>query len=183
MRRRKDSLVAIDPGSQYLGYAAFEGKELVDFGVRTIRQGGPDTILEHVTEMLERMLTEKRPPVVVYEQNQFSQATSNYRLLRVIGKIKSVSRVHRIRCIGYNARTIRRIVTGNGNARKIDAARTIVSRFPETKHYLRGRTRTQERYFGNMFDAVAAGVAHLETLGKQQPFQLSDLILRPKIGE
>jgi Holliday junction resolvasome RuvABC endonuclease subunit len=159
MRANQNSLLAIDPGTQFLGYAAFDSAKLVDFGVKSIRQGGLPVILEHVEDILTRMLVEKQPSVLVFERNQFSQATSNYRLIRVIQKIESLSKAHRVTSQGLNARTIRRIVTGNGNARKLDAAKSVMSRFPETRYYLRGRTGSQERYFGNMFDAIACGVA------------------------
>lgn len=162
MRETRNSLLAIDPGTQYLGYAAFDTSKLIDFGVKSIRQGGLPIILEHVEDILTRMLVEKQPSVLVFERNQFSQATSNYRLIRVIQKIESLSKAHRVTCQGLNARTIRRIVTGNGNARKLDAAKSVMSRFPETRYYLRGRTGSQERYFGNMFDAIACGVAFLQ---------------------
>jgi Holliday junction resolvasome RuvABC endonuclease subunit len=162
MRGTRNSLLAIDPGTQYLGYAAFDSTKLVDFGVKSIRQGGLPVILGDVEEILARMLVEKQPSVLVFERNQFSQATSNYRLIRVIQKIESLSKSHCVTCEGLNARTIRRIVTGNGNARKLDAAKSVMSRFPETRYYLRGRTGSQERYFGNMFDAIACGVAFLQ---------------------
>jgi len=162
MRVTRNSLLAIDPGTQYLGYAALDAAKLVDFGVKSIRQGGLPVILGHVEEILNRMLIEKKPSVLVFERNQFSQATSNYRLIRVIQKIESSSKSHRVPCHGLNARTIRRVVTGNGNARKLDAAKSVMSRFPETRYYLRGRTGSQERYFGNMFDAIACGVAFLQ---------------------
>lgn len=162
MPTKRNKLLSIDPGTKYLGYAAFDGARLVDYGIKTIRQGGLATILDHFEEIINRMLFEKRPVVVVYEKNQFSQATSNYRLMRVIQKIESLAKTHRTTCIGLNARTIRRVVTGNGNARKLDAAKSVMSRFPETRFYLRGRTGSQERYFGNMFDAIACGVAYLQ---------------------
>ena len=162
MPETQNSLLAIDPGTKHFGYAAFGSRQLVDFGVRSIRQGGLAVILEHFDEILSRMLSEKHPAVLVYERSQFSQATSNYRLMRVIQRIEALSKAHRARCVGLNARTIRRVVTGNGNARKVDAARSVFSRFPETRYYLKGRTGSQERYFGNMFDAVACGVAFLQ---------------------
>lgn len=158
---RKNSLLAIDPGTLHLGYAHFDNRQLVDFGVRDIRQGNVAVILAHVEQIVDRQLSEKRPSLLVFERNQFSQLTRNDRVVQVIARMQSVAKRRRIPTIGYNARTVRRLITGNGNARKAEAARAVAAKYPETRHYLKGRNATQERYFGNAFDAIACGLAHI----------------------
>ena len=173
MRRNPSRILAIDPGTEYLGYADFEGKDLVDFGVRTIHQGGLAIILDHVEHIVDRMLSEKRPDLVAIEKSQFSQSTGNYRLMHVIGRMETVAKRHRVPMNEYHARTIRRVVTGNGNATKRETANMVVSRYPETRMYLKNRTGTQDIYFGNLFDAVACGMAHLAISKRQTPPRLS----------
>jgi Holliday junction resolvasome RuvABC endonuclease subunit len=164
---KKNRLLAFDPGTLHFGYAAFEDSELVDFGVRNIKQGSLPIILNHVEAIVDRMLREKQPTVLVYEKNQFSEATRNHRIVHVCGRIETVAKRHRVKVVPYHARTIRRIVTGNGNARKSDAAKAIAIRFPETRPYLKGHNGSQVRYFANALDAVAGGLAHLTQTQQQ----------------
>ena len=144
-----------------MGFACFEGTELTDFGVRSIRQGSLSIILLHIEEIVGRMLNERKPYAVAYEKNPFSVATHNYRLARAIQRIETVAKRHHVRAFPYDPRTVRKVVCGNGNVTKKELARCVAVRYRETVMYLKGRNATQERYWQNAFDAIGCGLAFL----------------------
>jgi len=159
MKTQRAKIVSIDPGYKAIGYAAFEGQMLTDYGARMIQAGGFAEALSRVEEMTERLIAEKKPHTLVYEKNQFSQILLNARVVRVCARIEAVCRRRRVPVQAINARTIRKRVCGNGNATKVDVARRVAARYRETRVFLKGRNRTQERFFQNAFDAIACGVA------------------------
>lgn len=160
MRRNKNSLLAIDPGTREMGFAAFEDGELEDYGVKDIRYvAGADDIFQAVDIVITRLVRQKCPTILVLEKNNFSQIRQNVRLSLAIGKIKVVARRHKVRVIELDPRTIRKAVCQDGNATKRELARTVSVRYPEMRAYLESNRRWRERYYQNAFDAIACGLA------------------------
>jgi len=108
MRKNKIKILAIDPGTKHMGFAAFEGTELVDYGVKTIRQGSEVIILRHLEEIISRLIKEKKPDYFVLERNSFSQIKQNYRLTLAISKMKYIAKKFGVLVYEYDPRTIRK---------------------------------------------------------------------------
>ncbi len=160
--KRKTNVLAIDPGTREMGYAHFDGFELLDYGVRSLRSadGNRQAVFGKVDPIVLRLLEEKRPDVVILEKNRFSQIRSNVRLALTVYHIRSLAKRRRVPVIEYDPRTIRRVVCNNGNCRKMEVARTVAVRYPELKVYLSSDRKWKVRYHLNMFDAVACGLTY-----------------------
>lgn len=159
MRPQRNRILAIDPGTREMGYASFDGEELVDYGIKSIRHGRvTEGLLLTVERIVSRMFQEKQPFALAIEKNSFSQVRQNLRLSLAIGRIKAVARRHRVRVYEYDPRTIRKVVCNDGNATKRELARTVALRFPEMRAYLESNRRWRERYYQNSFDAIACGL-------------------------
>ena len=161
MRRNKSRILAVDPGTKHMGFAAFEGTELVDYGVKTIRQGSETVILRHVEEIISRLINEKQPDYFVLERNTFSQIKQNFRLTLAIAKMKHIAKKRGIPVYEYDPRTIRKEICNDGNASKIRLAQTIVISFDELKVYLQSDKVWVLRYNQNLLDAVAIGMTFI----------------------
>ena len=114
---RAKRILAIDPGTEFVGFAQFEGDKLIDFGVISIGNAPPirDLLVVH-GELMERILSEKRPDLVVLEKNAFSQISQNLRLVLVIGQMKAAVRDRGIRVRELAPRTIRSLVANDGKS-------------------------------------------------------------------
>ena len=162
MANGNSAILAIDPGTKYMGYAGFIDGELADHGVKAIRQNGALRImLNHIETVVSRLITEKKPNVIIMEKNNFSQIRQNVRLAIVAQRLRTISRQYRVRFVEFDARTVRKIVCQNGNATKRELARTVCTRYPELKPYLSSDKRWKERYYQNIFDAIGCGMAYL----------------------
>ena len=161
MRKNKIKILAIDPGTKHMGFAAFEGTELVDYGVKTIRQGSEVIILRHLEEIISRLIKEKKPDYFVLERNTFSQIKQNYRLTLAISKMKYIAKKFGVLVYEYDPRTIRKEICNDGNASKIRVAQTIVISFDELKVYLQSNKVWVLRYNLNLLDAVAIGMTFI----------------------
>ncbi|MCK5125203.1 MAG: crossover junction endodeoxyribonuclease RuvC [candidate division Zixibacteria bacterium] len=161
MRKNKIKILAIDPGTKHMGFAAFEGTELVDYGVKTIRQGSEVIILDHIEEIISRLIKEKKPDYFVLERNSFSQIKQNFRLTMAISKMKHIAKKFGVLVYEYDPRTIRKEICNDGNASKIRVAQTIVISFDELKVYLQSDKVWVLRYNLNLLDAVAIGMTFI----------------------
>lgn len=154
-------IISIDPGTKHMGFASFEGIELLDYGVKTIKQGSVDIILEHVDQIISRMIDEKKPDYLILEKNAFSQSKSNLRLAMVVEKIKKITKKKNVLTYEYDPRTIRKEICNDGNANKKRVAQTLIIFFPDLKVHLKSEKDYVLKYQMNMFDAVAVGMTFL----------------------
>lgn len=161
MRKNKIKILAVDPGTKHMGFAAFEGIELVDYGVKTIKQGSEVIILEHIEEIISRLIKEKKPDYFVLERNSFSQIKQNFRLTMAISKMKHIAKKNGIPVYEYDPRTIRKEICNDGNASKLRVAQTIVVSFDELRVYLQSNKVWVLRYNLNLLDAVAVGMTFI----------------------
>jgi len=151
-----------------MGYADFEDSNLVDYGLKLFKPAKSiELLLSEIEGVIERLILEKQPNIVILEKNRFSQITNNIRLTLAITRIKAVAKSHRIKLIEYAPNTIRAIVCKNGYSTKADLAKTIISRYPEVGLFIRNQPRSSLNLFFNITDAVACGRAFIE-LNKRQ---------------
>lgn len=159
---QKISLLAIDPGIREIGIAHFEGKELVDYGVKSLRRSGKNPPpLQILKVIIERLVAEKHPDVIAMEKNGIARAQQNLLLAVAIERIRSMAVRNNIPIYEFVPSTIRKTVTGSGRASKGEVSKAICRRFPELTNYRKTKTRSQERYYQNMYDAVACGLTYI----------------------
>jgi len=163
MRNQPTRLLAIDPGTKAIGFAEFSGIDLVDYGVKIIRRSTSiSSTLNTIETVIQKLVREKRPHLMVIEKNNFSAIQQNARLVLATYRMKAVARRARIPVHEIAASTARKVVCGNGYATKRDVAKILRSRFPELSIYIDPLHRHRQRLFLNLFDAVACGMASLK---------------------
>lgn len=157
--RQKDKVLAIDPGTRHIGFAFFEGKQLVHYGVKTVSQNGsPKEKLDIGRRLILRMIRDFKPRKLAVEKTFFAN-NRNSALLNVFGdEIRALGKRNGLSVQTLAANSVRKFVCGNGSASKDEVARVCVARFPELKPYLSSDRKWKEQYHRNMFDAVALGV-------------------------
>lgn len=161
--KEKHSLIAIDPGLREMGFSHFVGRELVDYGVKSLRRPGNYTKrLNRVSLTTHRLLEEKKPDALVLEKNVFSQIQQNLPLVIAIKCIHRVAKDWSIPVYEIAPNTIKKVVTGNGWATKRQVASVLCSLYPELSAYRESNRRWRFRYFMNMFDAVACGLSYIK---------------------
>ena len=156
---KHQKVLAIDPGTRHLGIAFFDGKELIYHGVKTIRKmnSAHDTLKEG-RKFISRLIRDFKPTTLVVEKTFFSN-NRNSALLNVFAdEIKVIGKNKGLKVIAYAANTVRKSVCGNGAASKDELAKVIVSYYPELKPYLTSDRKWKEKFYRNMFDAVALGL-------------------------
>lgn len=162
MRRNKIKILSLDPGTKHLGFAVFEDTELVDYGVKSIRQGSKNSILLHIEEITKRWVKTLDPDYLVLEKNVFSQIQYNLRLVMVINLIKKTFEKNGIRHYEFDPRAIRKEICNDGNATKKRVSEVLITYFPELIPCLKSDKAWVIKYNQNMFDAVAVGMTFIK---------------------
>jgi Holliday junction resolvasome RuvABC endonuclease subunit len=160
MKKTNHTILAIDPGITHLGYAVLRGSRLAAAGVHAIRVAGESARQREIRAVASDWLKDFRPLAVVLEATYHHRQPVFESLHRTAKTIESVVRKRRLTVYTVSVRTVRRVLAGNGNATKQELARAIAILFPTLRVYLKQDRRWKERYFANMFDAVALAVFH-----------------------
>ena len=119
---QKTRILAIDPGTRYMGYALLEGGKPVYYGVKVIktRDRFPHERLKEARAVILALIQDFRPRILAIEKTFFSN-NRNVALLNVLfEEIKAIGRRKGLKVISLAPSTIKRNVWGNGRARKWD---------------------------------------------------------------
>jgi len=160
MRKRTDTILGIDPGLREMGYAVIKQNALVAHGVVPLRNVPPPLRLREARKVLERWLASYRPTIVALEATH-KHPTGTFQKVHALARaLTTNARRHRRRVVTYAPQTVRKHLVGDGRAHKLAVALAVSDHFPILRIYLTQDRRWKERYFQNMFDAVALALYH-----------------------
>lgn len=149
-------ILGVDPGTRELGWAVLEGEELLAFGVRTIPYGLPvHDLLREGEAVVDQLLATFEPQILVIEHTFWVRMRRAAILRILVSELKRRAQARGIRVLGYAPTAVKKAVAGHGHAPKVEVAKAVVRRWPRLSVYMCGDPHVDERYWGNMFDAVA----------------------------
>lgn len=161
-KKKKQRILAIDPGLRGLGIAVFHGTDLIYHEVKTVtKRKSPYTALEQGRKIVLRMVRDFRPDVLVIERTFFYHNRSASLLNVFVDEMLSIGRRKRLEVATFAPVTVKKFIAGDGQATKKQVAQSVIRRYPELKVYLTQDRKWKESYHQNMFDAVALGMTFL----------------------
>jgi crossover junction endodeoxyribonuclease RuvC len=161
-----ERILAIDPGTRYLGLAVLDGSGLLYYAVRDFRlERLGDELIRATRAVLQQLMEQYRPTVLAYEKTFYVQSKNSALLQAQEAEIKRIGREAGLRLAGYSPAAVRRALCGDGRATKDDVAALIVRRFVDLERWPLPTAPARRRYWLNMFDAIAVGVVALEEAG------------------
>jgi Holliday junction resolvasome RuvABC endonuclease subunit len=165
---KSDIILALDPGLRDLGYAVLSGRRLLACGVRTLRSLPAGDRLRAARESLRAWVRGYRPSSIVWEAAPKHSVLGHARVHRFIRSAARMAEARGICSAAYSAKTVRQNVVGDGWATKAEVASALSTRFPELRVYLGHSRKWKERYWHNLFDAIAVALHH-QAITKKPP--------------
>lgn len=154
----KKTILAIDPGITHVGFAVLRGAALATAGVHVVQAGTAAARHREVRSVAAQWLSDFKPSAVVIEATYHHRQHVFEALYRTARTIEAIIRERGIAVESVSVRTVRRTLAGNGNATKRELASAMTILFPSLRVYLRQNRRWKDKYFSNLFDAVALAV-------------------------
>lgn len=159
MSKTKLRILAVDPGITEMGIALLEDGNLVYHDVKTIKKGkSPKETLKEGRRLILRLLADYNPNILAVEKTYFANIRSAADLNAFADEIMAIGRRKDLNVVCYAPSTVKKFITGNGRASKLEVARVVIAQYPELKVYLNHDRKWKEKYHLNMFDAVALGI-------------------------
>jgi Holliday junction resolvasome RuvABC endonuclease subunit len=160
MTHPKKTILALDPGFREPGYAILAGEKLLAHGVANLRILPRRRRPVEVRRLLRHWFRTYGPASIVLERTHPQPRLTFNRVHEVATVVRRWARRRRVPVSTYAPQTIRKHVVGNGRATKREVALAIAGRFPALRVYVTQDRKWKERYFQNMFDAVALALHH-----------------------
>ena len=152
----RQRVLAIAPGTRHLGFAVFEGEELVGFGVKAFegKKNNEGRLLSKIERCVDALVERHAPRILAVEEVFYAQARLSPLLRRLVVQVKRWGRKRGMRVASYVPTAVKeRLCQGKRTRRTL--AEAMVRRFWFLYSFLkRGRTG---HYWQQMFDAVALG--------------------------
>ena len=163
MPKEPARILAVNPGSRYIGFAAFRGPELLDWGVRVIRAKTPRGKLKAAGAILIEAVERFRPDTLAIKR--LHRSRSSCCLNDLTNGIKQFSRRRKLQVRQYSIGQLKNALCPEVKANKRQLAEHVAATYPVLAHDLQKEKNNRNPYYLRMFEAVALGVVcyqHLE---------------------
>jgi Holliday junction resolvasome RuvABC endonuclease subunit len=162
------TILGIDPGTKEMGIAVLRGRQLLAYGVHTLRNGErPYDLIGQARRIVLSYIAEHTPQVVAIEA-PLMLPTKRAAILSVIAQeLRGRARELNLEVVEITPQEVRQAVVANPKAAKIDVAEELVKQgFEELRELIPKRParaalglKPRDKYWLHMFDALALAVA------------------------
>jgi Holliday junction resolvasome RuvABC endonuclease subunit len=148
-------VLAINPGSKYIGIAVFDGPELEDWRIKTIKGEWSESKLGTIKRLVSDCIEQYNPGALVLKR--LHQSRSSTGLNKLVSTIKQSPKKRNLKVYEYSIKDVKDFFLPKGRINKSKLAEIITSRYPVLSHDFRKEQKNKNSYYIRMFEAVALG--------------------------
>jgi Holliday junction resolvasome RuvABC endonuclease subunit len=161
-------VLGIDPGTRFIGFAVLRGRELLDYGVHTLRNGRrPYDLLGQARTHVLASIRDHSPQIVAIEEPLLLPTKRAALVSALAQELHERARELGIQVVEISPMRVREIVVENSRATKIDVAEALVRQgFSDLRSLLPKRPERavlglaeKDLYWLHMFDALGLALA------------------------
>lgn len=178
MKDKRIKILAINPGSKYLGLAVFKDIELVHWATKKLRSKGmsQNQLLQKVKEIVGGLVSDYKPDVVVIEKPAPNRIKNSPALRAIITRIKGLAERKVKKVYSFPPQEVRKHLCQGEKATKMNMEKVIATQYyPWLYHRYEKDRKKDERgqwwkrkYHSCLFEAVALGIYCYQKL-KRRP--------------
>ncbi len=162
-------ILAVDPGTHFMGTAMLEDGLLVHHSVVSIEERDtPHQIVAAGRAAILRLLDCCQPSVLAIEKTFFTRSPNAVLLSVLAREIQSLARLRGVRVVALAPSTVKKRICGNGHGPKWQVAKAVCRHFPQLGPFLGHNRKWKARYHYNMFDAVAVALVAQMHIASEQ---------------
>lgn len=168
MQPNPSTILGLDPGTRYLGFALVRAGELLQYGVRELRNGErPYDVIGQARRIVLRLVALHGPEIVAIEAPYLIPTPRAAVLSTLTQEIHERAKETGATVVELKPEDVRLAIMGNPKATKYQVAQHLVATlFPELAPLAPKKPKlpalwltSRERYWLHMFDALALACA------------------------
>lgn len=166
------TILGLDPGTRYLGFAVLRERQLVEYGVRELRNGErPYDVIGQARRIVLRLIALHGPEVVAIEAPYRISTPRAAVLSTLTQEIHERAKETGATVVELKPEFVRRTIVGTDTATKYEVAQRLAARrFPQLAALVPKKPKvpalwlsSRDRYWLHMFDALALASAVVHT--------------------
>lgn len=158
MPKEPPKILAVNQGSHFIGFAAFRGPELLDWGVRANTATTPRGSVRVANQILREAIERFQPDTLVMKRLHSNRTSPA--LDRLSDSIRELSRRRRISVQEYSITELKYVLCSGANGNKRRLAAEVVALYPVLSRNFQKEMTNRHPYHLRMFEAVALGVVY-----------------------
>jgi len=156
MPKEPPRILAVNPGSRYIGFAAFRGPELLDWGVRVIAAPTPRGRVRVAGQILTDAIERFGPDTLAVKRLHASRSSLALDLLA--DSIRELARRRRLKVHEYSITELKDALCAETKANRRRLAAAVADTYPVLGPELQKEMAARHPYYLRMFEAVVLGV-------------------------
>jgi hypothetical protein len=149
------NILAINPGTKYLGYAVFQGSELRDWGIKTISGKWSKEKMEKLEKIIVGFIDRYGLNILAIKRLHPSRSSQN--LDELVSQIKELAKSKGLRICQYSINDLKDFFSPEKRINKNHLAEILTSKHQSLFHELEEEKAHKNHYRLRMFEAVALG--------------------------
>lgn len=162
MTNHQTTILAVNPGSRYLGFAVLFGQELRDWGIRVIKKRSPHEKLESGRQILSNLADHYRANILAIKTLHPSRSSTN--LNQLTAAFIALARSKGLQICRYPIERVEAALCGTEKTSKAKLAERVCETYPFLTRELERERKSRNPYNTRMFEAVALGLTCLRDL-------------------
>jgi RNase H-fold protein (predicted Holliday junction resolvase) len=156
MLKKEINILAVNPGTKYLGLAAFQGSDLVYWGVKVLKGKWSREKMRSIERILLDLIGQHDVTVLTLKKPHSSRSSRNLNCL--VAAVERLTKKKRLKVRLYSLNDLKNFLALGMKINKIEMAGMAVARYQFLIHQLEREKKNKHPYFTRMFEAIAAGV-------------------------
>ena len=155
MPKEPIKILAINPGSRYIGMAFFQGSELRDWGIKVVKGRWSKDKMKKIRLIVSDFIERYGPNVLAIKRLHPSRGSE--RLKQLVRRIKGLAKRKGLEVYQYSIKELEAFFSPDVRINKKQMAEIVASEYPALFHELERERSHRNPYYIRMFEAVALG--------------------------
>jgi len=156
MPKEPPRILAVNPGTRYIGFAAFRGSELLDWGVRVVSAQTPRGRVWVGTRIVRETIERFQPDTLAVKRLHASRSSTS--LDRLADSIRKLARRRKLGLYRYSITELKDALCSEAEGNKRRLAEAVAATYPILSRYFQKELANRHPYHLRMFEAVALGI-------------------------
>lgn len=166
-------ILAINPGTKYLGIAVFQNNDLRDWAIKVIPGKWSMEKLIKIQAVMSELFSQHHPDTIALKSLDPSRRSGN--LESLVTEIQTMAKKKGIAVHEYSIEDLKRFYSPEERINKRMLAELVAAEYPDLFHELERELKIEpvsgkkhlKKYYGRMFEAAALGALCFYSLDKR----------------
>lgn len=164
MKKKEINILAVNPGTKYVGLAVFRDSDLVYWGIKVLKGKWSKEKMKCVEKTVTNLIDHHDVTILVIKKVDPLKSSKN--LNSLVASIQSCARKKNIKIYPYTLEELKKFLALGKRINKMEIAGLAAARYQFLIHQLERERSHKHPYFVRMFEAIAAGVLAFNRFNK-----------------